>query len=148
MKRVVRQVIGVRGIIAAAIAISGCGLNSEQVRTCERIIAALEDDPGTVTIVRTAPHPESENGVILDYHTDARPEDDGNAGSAAAEDGTHWISCRFENDRLDRWFGRQTLAEVASDRTGKLTGIDLEMLRIWLRVTKGGAGARPTFSRT
>ena len=146
-----RQVTDFRGIIAAAIVLSGCGLSSEQVRTCERIIAALEDDPGAVTIVQIAQHPESKNGVVLAYHTDtdARPEGAGRAAdSAAAEEGTHWISCRFETDRIDRWFGRQTLAEVASDRTGKLTGIDLEMLRIWLRVTDGEAGSRPTFSRT
>ncbi len=137
----------------AALAASGlgaCDVDDKQVRLCQRLIAAFEESPETVTIERIAAHPIGNNGIILDYRLTDESPDGGPRPLADSGDGApvHWISCRFETDRT-ALFARETrLTEVATDRTGKLSDIDLQMLKIWLRLGPGPTGGTKPVSRT
>ncbi len=130
--------------IALALALAGCGPDPGQVRICERVVAAFEDDPQGVTILRRAVNPGDSAVVVIDYQVPgAEPLDlqadrvrssviDLTGGSGEA----HWVSCRFGGGLFSA--DRLTLVEVSSDRRGRLSPIDLQMLKIWLRLDRAG----------
>jgi hypothetical protein len=139
--------------LLVALALGGpaaCDVDDEQVRLCQRLIAAFEDAPEAVTIERVAAHPIGTNGIILDYRLvgeapDGSPLPSGAGGDAAP---VHWISCRFETDRTALFARESRLVEVSTDRTGRLSDVDLQMLKIWLRLGPGrNDGVKPV-SRT
>lgn len=133
-------------ILAAGLA--ACGIDQAELAVCRRLIAAFEEDPTRVTIERIAAHPTHDNGIILDYRLTGEPPEAALA-DAGATDGrpTHWISCRFEGGGLPWFAGDPRLVEVASDRSGRLSDIDLQMLKIWLRVRPGRPGEDRPISR-
>ena len=139
--------------LLVALALGGpaaCDVDDKQVSLCQRLIAAFEDAPEAVTIERVAAHPIGTNGIILDYRlVDAAPD---GSPLAAGADGdaapVHWIACRFETDRTALFARESRLIEVATDSTGRLSDVDLQMLKIWLRLGHGKNDGIKPVSRT
>lgn len=105
-------------------ALAGCGIDTAQVRRCEKLLEAFEPDAASVQIIRVSGNANVPHTVTIDYR----------AREASGQTGEHWISCRFAGGALSR--GRLRLIRVTSDRRGTLSPVALQMLRIWLRLPK------------
>jgi branched-chain amino acid transport system permease protein len=119
----------VRGWAALALAliVAGCGVDRDQLKVCQRLIPAFEKHPERVEILRHERHGSADNSVVVHYRTR-----DGKNGSAE-----HWITCwfggtAFTSDRL-------TLDGVSTDRRDLLSPVQLQMLRIWMRIAATNA---------
>jgi branched-chain amino acid transport system permease protein len=95
--------------------LTGCGVDADQDALCRKLIPAFDDGP--VTDLSTRSYPEDKRVLRVDYRS---------GGQA------HWIACRFAGTSMEE--GRRTLAAVATDRNGWLTGIRFAMLQQWLRI--------------
>ncbi|WP_109157012.1 MULTISPECIES: branched-chain amino acid ABC transporter permease [unclassified Azospirillum] len=95
--------------------LTGCGVDADQDALCRKLIPAFDDGP--VTDLSTRSYAEDKRGLRVDYRS---------GGQA------HWIACRFAGTSMEE--GRRTLAAVATDRNGWLTGIRFAMLQQWLRI--------------
>jgi branched-chain amino acid transport system permease protein len=106
----------------AFLLLSGCFRpDGEQARICRDTIPALDPQAKAVELQRAERDPEHRHGVIVRY----RAADD--AGLVTR----HWIRCRFAGTGFA--FGRARLVEVATDRHGRLSDVQLYMLRrFWL----------------
>jgi branched-chain amino acid transport system permease protein len=105
-------------------AVSGCGLDHAEVRLCERVARALEDN-ASLEVTTAARHPRVDHAVILDYRV-----------TDAGESRSHWISCRFAGGSPAT--GPRRLIGVTTDREGALSPVRMAMLQIWLRLSDGG----------
>ena len=116
-------------MLALALAVAGCGVDREQIRVCRWLIPAFEKHPESVEILRHQQHGSAENSVVVHYRSR-----DGENGSAE-----HWVACWFGGTAFGS--GRLTLEGVSTDRRDLLSPVQLQMLRIWLRVdgTAGGS---------
>ncbi len=115
---------------ALVVAVSGCGVERDRLRACERLIAAFESDPGRVEVLRHERHGSARNSVVVHYRTTGD-------GADGADDGAeHWIACWFGDRPLGA--DRLVLEGVATDRRDLLTPVQLAMLRIWLRIADPG----------
>ncbi len=116
----------------AILTLAACGeVDDEQARLCQGLIEAL-DEGGPFRVVGTAADPTSEHRVILRYV----PEHGG---------AVHWVACQFAGSGLAA--GRLDLIEVATDRDGELSDVQLHLLkRFWIQELgaglKDGKGAR------
>ncbi|MFS2011046.1 branched-chain amino acid ABC transporter permease [Azospirillum sp. CT11-132] len=95
--------------------LTGCGVDADQDALCRKLIPAFDDGP--VTDLSTRSYAEDKRVLRVDYRS---------GGQA------HWIACRFAGTSMEE--GRRTLAAVATDRNGWLTGIRFAMLQQWLRI--------------
>ncbi|MCM8734499.1 branched-chain amino acid ABC transporter permease [Azospirillum sp. A1-3] len=95
--------------------LTGCGVDADQDALCRKLIPAFDDGP--VTDLSTRSYTEDKRVLRVDYRS---------GGQA------HWIACRFAGTSMEE--GRRTLAAVATDRNGWLTGIRFAMLQQWLRI--------------
>ena len=95
--------------------LTGCGVDADQDVLCRKLIPAFDDGP--VTDLSTRSYTEDKRVLRVDYRS---------GGQA------HWIACRFAGTSMEE--GRRTLAAVATDRNGWLTGIRFAMLQQWLRI--------------
>jgi branched-chain amino acid transport system permease protein len=109
-----------------ALACAACaGPDAEQIRLCERLIPALENEP--VEIVAGEEDLVATHAVIVRYRTGLTDE-------------PRWISCRFGGGGLDR--DRMRLVGVVTDRDGPLSEVAVFMLRqYWLDLYEGQARA-------
>jgi branched-chain amino acid transport system permease protein len=108
--------------IAVAAAVAGCGVDRQQVRSCQHLIAAFEGETLPVRIVEVRGDADGPNSILLRYRVPTQ-------GSDAD---ARWISCRFGGDAFEA--GRLAVVGVATDRRGRLSPIDLQMLLIWQRL--------------
>lgn len=140
--------------LSAMLWLTACDVDGSRAALCRRIIGAFERDPEQVTVLRTASLPGDGNGVIMDYRAPEPPGENEyvfpkpqrvDADPIAA---THWIACRFRSDRFRWTYGREDLMEVSSDRAGVLSGVRLQMLKVWLRLGPGsGADAEQSIRK-
>ena len=120
--------------LALAGGIAGCAeIDPEQLKVCERLIPALEDDGTQVEIVRATTDASAANTVRIEYRTDG----DSDGG---------WIACSFGGSGFER--DRLLLTGVATAAEGALSEIRVFMLRrYWLdlyegQVTRGEAAVQ------
>lgn len=132
--------------LTAVLSLAACDVDGSQAALCRRIIGAFERDPAQVTVLRTASLPGGEDGVIMDYRVPEPPGENDRPFPETqridADDSTdsHWIACRFRGDAFPWSYGREDLVEVSSDRVGSLSGVQLQMLKLWLRLEPGDGG--------
>jgi branched-chain amino acid transport system permease protein len=121
-----RRLGSILSIVVLALACAACaGPDAEQIRLCERLIPALEDEP--VAIVGRDEDLAAPHAVIVRYRT-------------ALTDEPRWISCRFGGSGFAQ--GRLRLVGAATDRDGPLSEVAVFMLRqYWLDLYEGQARA-------
>ncbi len=109
-------------MLALALAVAGCGVDQDQIRVCQWLIPAFETHPESVEFLRHEQHGSAENSVVVHYRSG-----DGETGLAE-----HWVACWFGGTAFGS--GRLTVEGVGTDRRGLLSPVQLQMLRIWLRI--------------
>lgn len=132
---------GSRRWLAALIltlALSGCGRGDERQReACERLLPAFESLPHSVEILGHEPGEAGQNEHTIEYR----------ALDERGRTQTHWLFCRFAGSAFGS--GRLQLTAVANDRQGMFSGTQLQMLKIWQRISEQrGPPPKPAPPRT
>lgn len=109
-------------LTAVAGAITGCGVDSEQAKVCQRLIRAFEPQARDIDVLRHEQHGSAENSIVIHYRA-------WDPGGKAAD---HWIGCWFEASAFGP--GRLSVQGVSTDRRGLLSPVQVKMLRIWSRI--------------
>ncbi|WP_235017143.1 branched-chain amino acid ABC transporter permease [Tistlia consotensis] len=109
-------------------ALAGCGPDPEQSQLCERLMTAF-----------VGPDHQLVDAEALDSGPAGRPP--AVRISYRAGGALRWHVCRFAGSGFEQ--GRLELASVETDRDGRLTPIQLDLLRVWLDLPEGEKGRAP-----
>lgn len=106
--------------------LAGCGPDPEQSQLCQRLIKAFAGPAHELLEVEELDGPAEAPAIRLRYR-------------AGGEE--RWHLCRFSGTGFAQ--GRLLLDSVETDRNGRLSPIQLDLLRIWLDLPEGAGGVAP-----